>query len=356
MFELDSGETVECGCELSREAGTLVVSADGCPGGGRLATEPDCRATVVRAVDGTVERLRVETGEAERRYGEGAVALLDAARRFADRIEDVDASLAGRARRDPLGAAGAAAGRGPESRVGRAVAESGLALCADRVAGAAEPYAAALEPEVRPALPAATVSRRPPAGATFLDRRSLPTGAVVRRYRTAEGPLYHLEPVEYRFGPAARVVLADARTRLAGAADEGGATGEMTGRSPVADAGTGGAVGRAASEAVAAGDADVEAGRIAAVLRRHTSGLGVVEDVLADPSVSDVFASAPVESTSCASASGGRRCRRTSASGVRGRRRSSPISGGRAAGRSPGPRPRWTRRSPSAAAACGWRP
>jgi type IV secretory pathway ATPase VirB11/archaellum biosynthesis ATPase len=33
------------------------------------------------------------------------------------------------------------------------------------------------------------------------------------------------------------------------------------------------------------------------VLRRHTRGLGTVEDVLSDPAVSDVFASAPVEET-----------------------------------------------------------
>ncbi|MEF8841624.1 MAG: ATPase, T2SS/T4P/T4SS family [Haloarculaceae archaeon] len=312
MFELDTDAegtgggagtgTGACRCDVGREGGTLVVSAEECPGDGRLVTEPVCRETVVRAIDGTVERVRVVTGDTERRYDERAAALLDAARRFADRMGDVEPSLAERSRRDPLGAARAAAGRGTDTRVGRTLAESGLALCAGRVADRPEPYAAALAPEVAPRLPVATVRRRPPVDATFVDRRSLPTGAVVRRYRTGEGSLYHLEPAEYRLGPAGRAVLADARERLT---DAGGHGGEWDGPGDVPGDGTpdrgvgDGAIGRAASEAVAAGEAEVEVepGLVAAVLRRHTRGLGVVEDVLSDPSVSDVFASAPVEGT-----------------------------------------------------------
>ena len=302
MFESDSGEATACGCETSREGETLVVSAEDCPGGGRLSAEPTCRATVVRAIDGTVEAVRVVTEDTERRYGESTVALLDAARRFAARVEGCDESLAERVRRDPLGAARVAAGRGTDTRVGRALAESGLALCAERIVEAPEPYDAAFAPEVAPRLPAATVRRRPPSGATFLDRRTLPTGAVVRRYRTERGPLYHLEPVEYRLDATGRAALADARTRLAGAAEgilpDAGEAPDLGGdEGAVAEVGSGGAVGRAASEAVAAHGASVGAGLLASVLRRHTRGLGVVEDVLADPAVSDVFASAPVEET-----------------------------------------------------------
>jgi type IV secretory pathway ATPase VirB11/archaellum biosynthesis ATPase len=302
VFEFDVAETGTCGCEPTREAGVLVVSAEDCPGDGRLSTEPACRARIVRAVAPAVETVRVLTGDTERRYGEGAVALLDAARRFADRVEGVAGSLAERARRDPLGAARVAVGRGTGTRVGRALAESGLALCAERVADAPEPYVAALAPEVAPRLPAATVRRRPPAGAIFRDRRSLPTGAVVRRYLTDGGPLYHLEPVEYRLDANGRAALADARSRVVDDVPDGdGIDGRSDGtaggedRSGVAAGDAG--IGRAASEAVAAHDARIEAGLVASVLHRHTRGLGVVEDVLADPRVSDVFASAPVEET-----------------------------------------------------------
>jgi len=306
VFEIDSDatEAEACGCDLASEGGTLVVSAEGCPGGGRLSTEPACRETVVRGIDGTIETVRVVTDDTVRRYDEGAVALLDAARRFADRVAGIEEGLAERARRDPVAAARAAVGRGTDTRIGRALAESGLALHVESVADTAEPCATALSPEVAPRLPAATVRRRPPSDATFLDRRSLPTGAVVRQYRTAGGPLYHLEPFEYRLDSAGRAALADARERLADAGD-GGAAGDTTDDRASSDgasnagssARTGGAIGRAASEAVAAHGVDVEPGLLASVLRRHTRGLGVVEDLLADPTVSDVFASAPVEAT-----------------------------------------------------------
>ena len=274
-----------------------MVSAEGCPGSGELSTEPACRERVVRATDGAVESIRVLTDDTWRRYGAASVALLDAARRFADRVEDDETPLAERTRRDPLGAARVAAGRGARNGIGRAAAETGLALCAERVADAADPYTAALSPEVTPRLPAATVRRRPPVGAVFLDRRSLPTGAVVRRYRTEEGRLYHLEPVEYRFDPTGRAALADARDRLVADPADGGEVAEDATEDGIRDTGEGGSVERAASAAVAEHDADVPTGLVASVLRRHTRGLGVVEDVLADPAVSDIFASAPVEET-----------------------------------------------------------
>jgi type IV secretory pathway ATPase VirB11/archaellum biosynthesis ATPase len=281
VFESDPGETGACGCELAREGTTLAVSAEGCPGDGCLETEPACRAAVVRAIDGTTDSVRVVTDDTERRYGERAVAVLDAARRFAEGVEGLDGSLAERARRDPLGAARLATGRGTGTRVGRAAAESGLALCAESVADDPEPYVAVLAPEPTPRLPAATVRPRPPTGATFLDRRTLPTGAVVRRYRTDDGPLYHVEPVEYRLDSASRAALADARTRFV---DSAGEEEEE-------------AVEWAASEAAAECGGNAGADLLSSVLRRHTRGLGVVEDVLADPSVSDVFVSAPVEET-----------------------------------------------------------
>jgi type IV secretory pathway ATPase VirB11/archaellum biosynthesis ATPase len=299
VFDLESDpeEKGGCGCELTREGGTLVLSAEDCPGRGDLLAEPACRERVVRATDGSVEAVRVLTGDTERRYGEVAVALLDAARRFADRVEGSEGELADRVRHDPLGAARIAVARGAERGIGRAAAESGLALCAERVADAEDPYAAALAPEVAPRVPGATVRRRPPVGSVLLDRRSLPTGAVVRRYRTGDGPLYHLEPVEHRFDPAGRAALAAARERLVA---------DPAGRRESVDGGEGenppggsrdGAIARAASEAVAAHDTSVSADLVAGVLRRHTRGLGTVEDVLSDPAVSDVFASAPVEET-----------------------------------------------------------
>ncbi|WP_435179679.1 ATPase, T2SS/T4P/T4SS family [Halorussus sp. AFM4] len=264
----------DCACEPAIEDDRLVVDAAACPGAGDLAAEPACRETVVAALaDREAESVATRTDRLERAYEGEAAALLIAAGRFAERAAFYDRSLADRAKRDPLGAARAAVGRaGPVAAV---AAETGLAEFAHR----AEGYADVLRAFVGPPIAKARVAADPPPDAAFAATRRLATGATVRIYGD-ERPLrtYHLEPVEHGFDRAALGTLAGAYELLA---DGGVPAGE---RAP----------GRAVRH-VAEADADVPVEAVAAALHKHTRGYGVLADFFADPAVSDVFATAPVD-------------------------------------------------------------
>ncbi|WP_435195707.1 ATPase, T2SS/T4P/T4SS family [Natronomonas sp. EA1] len=257
----------DCTCEPRFEGETLRVESDGCPGGGALASEPACRETVVAVLEARdADRVLIRHRGVERAYEDAAAALLTAAGRFADAARFHDEVLADRARREPLRAARDATGRaGPLAEL---AAETGLALLADRAAG----YDEALRPYEGPAVARERVATTPPPDARLRDRTDLDTGATVRLYeRDAPHRLYHLTPEEAGFEPAAYETLARAYERLAA-----GSGGE---RAPAR-----------AARAVATDDPE----RIARVLTKHTRGLGVLDDILADPRVSDVFATAPV--------------------------------------------------------------
>ncbi|QLH82602.1 ATPase, T2SS/T4P/T4SS family [Halosimplex pelagicum] len=273
------GSDDEGGCECSPtfEGDRLVVDADDCPGGGRLASSADCRETVVGALtDRDADAVETRADGTVRAYEDDAAALLTAAGRFADAAAFHDERLADRARRDPLAAAREATGRaGPVERI---AAETGLA----EGAAGAEGYDDALRPFVGPTVSRSRVAARPPSDAHLRDRRELDGGGLVRIYERPADALatYHLEPVEARFDEATTATLSAAYDRLAG--------GEVGG---AAVAGAERAPGRAV-RTVADEDDPVE--DIAAVLRKHARGYGVVADLFADPRVSDVFATAPV--------------------------------------------------------------
>ncbi|WP_299334090.1 ATPase, T2SS/T4P/T4SS family [Haloplanus sp.] len=253
----------------------LVVDADGCPGNGDLAADSRCRATVIDALtDRDADAIRVRCAGRERVYDDAAVGLLVSAGRFVARVAVHDEPLAERARDDPLGAARAAGGRaGPVADV---AAATGLAVGAERADG---DYERALPATVGPAVSNARLSERPPAEATLLDRRDLDTGATVRRYRTETGGYYLLDPLETQLSDDGLRTLAAAYGRLA----EGGSMAN-DGR-PVAQA-------IHAAGDVAATEVSTEA--IERVLRKQTRGHGVLDDLFADPLVSEVVVTAPV--------------------------------------------------------------
>ncbi|MEF8856143.1 MAG: ATPase, T2SS/T4P/T4SS family, partial [Haloplanus sp.] len=254
----------------------LVVDADDCPGDGHLAAEPNCRATVIDALaERDADAVRVRCDGRERVYDDGAVGLLVAAGRFAARVAVHDETLAARARHDPLGAAHAATGRaGP---VANLAATSGLAVGADRVDGG---YERALTATVGPTVSNARLVARPPDEATLLDRRELDTGATVRRYRTDCDDHYLLEPLDARLDDADLRVLSAAYERLATGVDGDG------GERPIPRAI------RAVEGIDGVTDASVEV--VERVLRKHTRGHGVLDDLFADPRVSEVVVTAPV--------------------------------------------------------------
>ncbi|WP_440008816.1 ATPase, T2SS/T4P/T4SS family [Halomicrococcus sp. SG-WS-1] len=274
LSQLRGDDADVCACSPTFADGALVVDGDDCPGDGDLVDSPACRATVVDALaDREADRVVTRSDGVERAYEGDAAALLVAAGRFAERAAFRDADLAVRARRDPLRAAVDATGRaGP---VADAAAEAGLAEGARRIADYDE-----LRPFVGPTVARSRVAARPPDDARLDDRRTLSTGATVRVYARPDDGLrtYHLEPVEHGLDRATWATLSRARDLLA----DGGVAG---GRS---------APGRAVRR-VAADDAPVA--DLAAALRKHTRGFGVLEDCFADPLVSDVFATAPVTET-----------------------------------------------------------
>jgi type IV secretory pathway ATPase VirB11/archaellum biosynthesis ATPase len=258
----------DCGCDVSHDGDALRVDATDCPGDGVLGAEPACRADIAagcRRFD--VDRVVVDASGFRREYAERAAALFTAAGRFAARVADRDARLAARARRDPLATAAEASGRaGPVADV---AAETGFAA----VAGDLPDYDA-LRPHVGPALADARIEPTPPAAGRLRDTRTLESGATVREYDVPDAiPVYHVVPPEYEFGPADCRVLADARRLLA------------DGSIPDGEDAPGRAVRAAAGE---------HRERFADALRKHTRGFGVLEDLFADPRVSNVYASAPV--------------------------------------------------------------
>ena len=262
----------DCRCRPAVEADRLVVDASDCPAGGKLAEAAACRATVIEALTARdVETVVTRTEAVERAYEDGAAALLVAAGRFADAAAFHDERLADRALEDPLGAAREATGRaGPVSRL---AAETGLAAGDARADG----YDDALRPFVGPRLSRWRVATRPPGAARLDATRELDAGATARVYaRPADGVrTYHLHPVESDLDSGALATLAAAHERLASDAVEGAE------RAP----------GRAVRAVADDGDPVDELRR---VLRKHARGFGVVEDLFADPGVSDVFATAPV--------------------------------------------------------------
>ncbi|ELZ91817.1 type II/IV secretion system proteins VirB11/TadA (ATPase) [Haloferax mucosum ATCC BAA-1512] len=274
----NSADGCECTTEFTTptdrphdETVTLAVDASACPNHGSLARSPGCRATVIEALETRdADGVVVRTDGLERRYDDAATGLLVAAGRFAERVRFHDDRLAERARRDPLAAAHEADGRaGP---VRRAAVEAGLSEGVSRTTD----YDDAFRAVVGPTLARSRIDPRSPAEGRLVGTTDLDTGAVARRYETPRGPVYHLEPPESRLDQRAAKTLADAHDALARGTVEAGA------RAP----------GRAVRH-VADSDAPVET--LTTILKKHTSGHGVLDDLFSDPSVSDVYVSTPAD-------------------------------------------------------------
>jgi type IV secretory pathway ATPase VirB11/archaellum biosynthesis ATPase len=275
-FHDPATEAVDRGTELR-------VDATDCPGGGDLAAEPACRATVVEALaDRDADVVRTRSKGVDRTYADDAAGLLVAAGRFVERAAHHDERLAERAKRDPLGAAHEATGRaGPVARI---AAETGLVLGAERASGE---YGTALRAFVAPTVARSLVALDPPTGATLIDGWSLDSGARARLYDVdgrsshagsdeVDGArVYHLVPAWARLDGGALETLAAARRLLATGGVDGGR------RAP----------GRAVRR-VAGDDDPVE--RLSTLLETHTLGHGVLDDLFADPRVTDVFVTGPV--------------------------------------------------------------
>lgn len=294
-----------CGCRptFTEPTGTgvrdrveLHVEADDCDAGGDLAASPACRATVVESLaTRDADVVRVRSSGRERTYCDEAAGLLLAAGRFASLVEFHDAELASRATVDPLGAAREATGRaGP---VGRLAAETGLAEGTVQ----ANEYAEALRCHVGPTLSRSRVDTRPPRGSKLVETTDLPTGATVRTYAlpaAGEPPTtgvadpnprhYHLEPAEAAFDDDQFRILSAAASRLGGRDDPVLSGDTRRGAEGPTDP---------ASAVRAVADCTAPVGRLTSVLRKHTDGNGVLDDLFADDRVTDVYVTAPAAAT-----------------------------------------------------------
>jgi len=267
LFGLGSDEPDQtCSCRMRFEDRLLAVDATDCDGD--LSQSTVCRQAVVeQLVDRDAGGIVVESNGREYRYDDATVSLLSAAGRFVDLLGDRDERLADAAASDPLDVAAELETRvGPVADVG---VESGLLDAA-----AAIPDYAALAPDVGLRIADYYVDQAVTEDARLEGVTSLSTGSEARIYRRDDSvPLYALDPVDLTLSPAEREILLDAYEAIANGLVDGE---------------------RAASRAIEHVTDDAVDPLLTAILAKHTSGYGVLEDLFADDRVTDVYVTSPV--------------------------------------------------------------
>jgi len=266
----DSSESGgDCGCQVVETGTTLTVDASECPHDGALVQSTACRSTVITACATTDPSTLVVTTEGlEHQYPPVACKLFAAAGRFLALLDDRNPALAADGRTDPLGLVDTLT-----HRIGDAAdiaASSGLLEAAASVEGYAD-----LEPAV--GFPIGHYAVQPGLGtdAQLSDVRTLETGSTARIYRrTDRVPLYALEVIETTLEPAARLAIVDAYEAIA--------TGVVDGN-------------RDAVRAIEHVLEEPPAPILAEIVQKHTRGYGLLEDLFADPRITDVYVTAPVD-------------------------------------------------------------
>jgi type IV secretory pathway ATPase VirB11/archaellum biosynthesis ATPase len=261
------GATPGCSCECRFDEETLYVDAGDCDGD--LTESSRCRRAVVMALkDRDVDGLVVHSNGLEYHYGSEAVALFTAAGRFVELIGDRNPQLAAGAATDPLQVAAELRTRtGTIADVGQ---ESGLTYVAERFAD----YESAFAPRVGLTVAYYLVDQSIDGPPKLRDVRELETGSEARIYTRDTGiPMYVLDVVD--------VMLSDEELDLLTRGYEAIAEGHVEGD-------------RAASRAIEnVSDGPVDP-LLSGILKKHTRGYGILEDLFADPRVTDVYATSPV--------------------------------------------------------------
>ena len=263
------GETAtrRCDCDVEFDDRTLVVDASACSGD--LSESPACRHAVVDALaEREAEAIVVRSNGLKRRYDAGGTAFLGAVGRFVELLGSRDDALARELARDPIDAAA-----GLETRldaIGDIALESGLI---DAVADA-EGYADVFSPRVGLRIAYYYVEQSLEGTARLEDVRELETGSTARIYDRAEQlPLYALDIVDLSLSASERELVIGGYEAIA----EGWVEGD-----------------RAPSRAIEfVADEPVDP-TLPAILEKHTDGYGILEDLFADPAVTDVYATSPV--------------------------------------------------------------
>lgn len=264
---LDSEHGDACSCRPERDGDRLLVDASECDGD--LAASPACRETVVRelATD-PVAAVVVESDGLQHRYRNEAASLLSAIGRFLGLLGEDKEAIERRVVAEPLAVAADLRERvDPIADVG---VESGLVETATRL----DDVAGILTPERGITIGHYFVDRSIGDDTRLREAVDLDTGSRARVYARPNGvPRYVLDPVELALSNADRRTVLDGYERIA--------NGEMAGEG-------------AATYAIEAADTGAVDPQLASVLRKHTRGYGVLEDLFADPKITDVYLTAPV--------------------------------------------------------------
>ncbi|NHN40934.1 type II/IV secretion system ATPase subunit [Halorubellus sp. JP-L1] len=262
-----SDSAADCACTVSIDGTTAHVDASDCDGD--LATADACRRTAISGMtERSIERIFVESQGLQHRYAGDGVRVLSAAAEFHRLVENRDERLAELVQVDPLAVAERIETRvGPIAEIGR---QSGLTRAADGI----ESLEAALDPGVGLSVGHYFVRQSIDDGARLEDMESLDTGSEARVYeRPNSVPLYAVDVVDTSLSAKQRTLLLECYEAIA--------NGKVTGE-------------RAASRALEyVTDESVEP-RLAAVVSKHTQGYGILEDLFADPRVTDVYVTSPV--------------------------------------------------------------
>ena len=261
-----SSASSACQCDPVFDDRTVHVDATNCSGD--LAESKACRRAVIETLaDREAESIVVQSNGLEYRYSSRGVAVLAAAGRFIELLGERDARLAETAAEDPLAVAAELDGRiGEIADIG---VESGLST----VLSGDEGYDEILAPLVGLSIAHYFVDQSISDAARLRDVRTLETGTTVRIYERDDSvPLYELEMVDLSLGAQTPILLKGHEAIADGIVDGD--------RAP-----------SRAIESVADGPVDPQ---LTSILAKHTSGYGVLEDLFADPRITDVYATSPV--------------------------------------------------------------
>ncbi|WP_121743846.1 type II/IV secretion system ATPase subunit [Natronorubrum halophilum] len=264
---LEDEQRGACACRVSFEGEVLVVDAGDCDG--ELASSEPCRRTVVDALtDREAAGIVTRSNGIERRYGDRSVELLGAAGRFVELLGDRDERLAEIGAVRPLEAAAEL-----ETQIG-AIAdiavESGLIAVSSGIDG----YESALTSTVGLTIGHYFVDRDLDDEARLKGVRTLETGSEARIYARPDSvPLYVLDVADGTLSETERRQLLEGYEAIA----EGVVDGD-----------------RAPSRAIEYVTDEPANPLLTRVLSKHTSGYGILEDLFADPRVTDVYVTSPV--------------------------------------------------------------
>ena len=267
MLETATDFAGPCDCEVSVSEEALTLEASGCDGD--LRTASGCRRTVVGELrDREIETIVVRSDGLEYRYDDRFVELVSAAGRFIELVDAREPRLAELAAGDPLAAADEAAGRAGAIYDG--AVESGLLRSAEGL----ETYGDEVAPAVGLGIAYYLIDRTVPEGATLREVRELSTDSEVRIYTRSDSvPLYALDIADLALPASDHELLVDGYELIAEGVVEGDQAASR------------------AMERVTDGPLDPV---LSGILEKHTRGYGVLEDLFADPEVTDVYVTAPV--------------------------------------------------------------